>query len=116
LLVGLCCPSVSLVALEPIHKKHAFLRTAVRELDLANVTPLAQRVEDHVERGYDVAFSRATFDLKEWFARGLELVRIGGRVLGFEGIRRDDLEGEIERFPYEIEGKQRAIVSVERRL
>ncbi len=116
LVIGLCCPDLSLVALEPIHKKHAFLRTAVRELGLSNVTALARRVEDHDERDYDVAFSRATFDLREWLERGLSLVRVGGRVLGFEGVRRDDLPAELERFPYTIEGKQRAIVSVQRRL
>jgi len=113
-LIAICRPDASVIALEPVHKKHAFLRAAARELKLANLEAFARRIEDHRERDYDVACSRATFDLRKWLELGLTLVRVGGCTLGFEAIERRDLPSSLNRYPYELSGKQRAIVSVER--
>jgi len=114
LIVALMRPEADVVALEPTHKKHAFLRTAARELELANYSAFARRLEDQTELDFDVAMSRATFDLREWLERGLDTVRVGGIVIGFEGLRRDDLPARTQRHPYDLAGKQRAIVIVER--
>lgn len=111
---AICCPSLELTALEPVHKKHAFLRTAARELELANLQAIAGRVEDHQEHDYDVATSRATFDLASWMTAGLSLVRVGGRVFGFEGVERGDLPEGSTRHPYELSGKARAIIALHR--
>ena len=111
---AICCPTINFTALEPVHKKHAFLRTAARELVLVNLEAFAARIEDHEVHDYDAATSRATFDLPEWFTAGLALVRPGGRVYGFEAIEREDLPAGFERHPYELEGKTRAIVVVRR--
>jgi 16S rRNA (guanine527-N7)-methyltransferase len=114
---AICLPSLSFTALEPIHKKHAFLRTVARELDLVNLDPLPARVEDHATHDYDAATSRATFDLREWLLLGLDLVRPGGLVLGFEALPRDDLPSDdlpIERHPYSLDGKHRSIVTLRR--
>jgi len=111
---AICRPTINFTALEPVHKKHAFLRTAARELALVNLEAFAARVEDHKIHDYDAATSRATFDLPEWFAIGLSLVRPGGRVFGFEAIQRDDLPQPFERHPYELDGKSRAIIVVRR--
>jgi len=35
-------------------------------------------------------------------------------VFGFEGVQRDDLPAGIERFPYVLEGKSRAIIALRR--
>lgn len=111
---AICLPNVSFTSLEPVHKKHAFLRTAARELKLSNLEPLAQRLEDHETHDYDAAMSRATFDLAEWLATGARYVKDGGIVIGFEAIRRDDLPASIERHPYSLADKQRAIVIAKR--
>jgi 16S rRNA (guanine527-N7)-methyltransferase len=111
---AICLPTVSFTSLEPVHKKHAFIKTAVRELGLTNLTALAQRLDDHPDRGYDAAMSRATFDLREWLEAGRERVVDGGIVLGFEAIRRDDLPSSVERFAYSIDGKPRTIVLLRR--
>jgi 16S rRNA (guanine527-N7)-methyltransferase len=74
---------------EPIHKKAAFLRTAIRELELAprvrvhTVTVSSPR--DVEPAGpFDVAMSRATLEPGEWLALGRQLIRSGtGRVLVF---------------------------------
>ena len=106
---AICLPDASFVSLEPVHKKHAFLRTAARELALPNLTARAERLEDHAARDYDAAMSRATFDLREWLERGAQHVRPGGVVLGFEAVERDDL-GPVERDRYSVGGKSRSIV------
>jgi 16S rRNA (guanine527-N7)-methyltransferase len=107
-------PSTQFVALEPVHKKHAFLRTAVRELGLSNLTPLAERLEDHETHDYDAAMSRATFDLNVWLEVALDHVNQSGIAIGFEAVLRADLPPAIERHPYSVAGKQRAIVIARR--
>lgn len=105
-----CLPDVHFVSLEPVHKKHAFLRTAARELDLDNLEARAERLDDHDGADYDAAMSRATFDLREWLEMGAKRVVPGGIVLGFEAVRRDDLPVTVERHAYNIDGKPRTIV------
>ncbi len=109
-IAAICLPAVEFVSLEPVHKKHAFLRTAARELGLANLEARAERLEDHDGGPYDAAMSRATFDLREWLEAGAKHVVPGGVVLGFEAVRRDDLPSTIERDAYNIDGKPRTIV------
>lgn len=109
-IAALCLPEISFTALEPVHKKHAFLRTAARELALSNLSAYAQRVEDHATHDYDAASSRATFDLREWLLLGARLVRPGGLVLGFEATLRTDLPSPIERHTYSLDDKTRALV------
>jgi 16S rRNA (guanine527-N7)-methyltransferase len=113
-IAAICMPDVAFTSLEPVHKKHAFIKTAARELKLANLTALAERLEDHPVRDYAAAMSRATFDLREWLEAGRARVVEGGIVLGFEAVRRDDLPPTVERFPYTIDGKPRTIVLLRR--
>lgn len=44
-------PDIQFVALEPVHKKHAFLRTVARELGLANLDAHCERHEQHTKIG-----------------------------------------------------------------
>ncbi len=68
--------------MEPLNKKVAFLRTAVRELGLgATVSVEPRRVEALAPVSFDVAMSRATFPPDEWVRQAVKLVRPGGRVL-----------------------------------
>lgn len=103
-----------ITALEPVHKKHAFLRTVARELSLSNFEPLAQRLEDHPHTDYDAAMSRATFDLREWLLLGLTHVHPGGIVFGFEATPRADLPPSTQHNPYQLRDKSRSIVSLRR--
>jgi 16S rRNA (guanine527-N7)-methyltransferase len=111
--VAICLPHTQVTALEPVHKKHAFLRTASRELALTNLEPLAERLEGHRIHDYDAAVSRATFDLREWLLRGAAHVRAGGLVLGFEAIPRSDLPTLSQRHSYQLGGKTRAIIALQ---
>jgi 16S rRNA (guanine527-N7)-methyltransferase len=105
-------PEIQLVALEPNHKKHAFLREATRVLNLSNLEVRCERLEVHTRRNYDTVMSRATFDLVVWLATGLSYVNASGRVLGFEAVHRRDLPTTIVRHAYTIDGKPRAIVEL----
>lgn len=79
--LAILCPNLSVRLLEPIAKKAAFLRTAVRELSLGQrVTVDTQRAQALVPATFDVALSRATFPPKSWLPLASELVRPGGRV------------------------------------
>jgi len=111
---AICLPDAQVTALEPVHKKHAFLRTAARELALPNLEPLAQRLDDHPLHDYDAAMSRATFDLREWLLLGLAAVHVGGTALGFEAVPRPDLPPGTQRHPYALDDKSRAIVVLRR--
>ena len=114
-IAAICLPGLTFTALEPVHKKHAFLRTAIRELGLTNLDAKAERSDQHSRTNYDLAMSRATFDLVEWLAIGATLVREGGAVLGFEAVRRDDVGDGVERVSYQLDGKARSIVIARKR-
>ncbi len=107
-------PALSVTALEPIRKKHAFLAALRRELSLSNFDPLPQRVEAYRDSAafapFDVAVSRATWPVGEWLQIGATLVRPGGVVLGMEGADATDLPPDVTRHPYELGDRTRAII------
>lgn len=108
-IAAITLPDTHFTALEPVHKKHAFLRTAARELGLGNLESHAQRLDDHAIHDYDAATSRATFDLPTWLEIGRAHVRSGGFVVGFEAQIRTDLPDTIRRISYG-ETKSRALI------
>jgi 16S rRNA (guanine527-N7)-methyltransferase len=107
-------PDLDVTAVEPTHKKHAFLRTAARELALANLAAIATRLDDLPDASWDIATSRATFALADWLTAGLRLVRPGGLVLGLEGADQPDLPAGAVRHPYPLADRTRAIISLHR--
>lgn len=82
--LALLRPQLDIRLCEPIAKKGAFLRTAIRELGLAGRVRLdARRGEEIAAVGgavFDVAISRATLAPEAWLALGRRLARAGGRV------------------------------------
>jgi len=108
-------PALAVTLLEPVQKKRAFLATAARELGLVHVRALAQRLEDHPERDYDVAVSRATWPVPDWLERAQPFVRVGGTVLAMEGRERYELPAGASRHPYSHGDKTRAIIVLVRR-
>ena len=77
-------PDVAMVGVEPIAKKWAFIVSCGRELGLANVEGKQCRVEDLSKDSlFDVATSKATFEMSRWLEIGRGLVKPGGAVLGF---------------------------------
>lgn len=81
-------PDVAMLGVEPISKKWAFIITAARELGLQNVHANQCRVEDITEQ-FDIASSKATFEMARWIEIGMRLVVPGGCVLGFGSSTSD---------------------------
>jgi 16S rRNA (guanine527-N7)-methyltransferase len=79
--LAILCPNLVLRLLEPVAKKAAFLRTAIRELGLGErVTVDPRRAQALVPATFDVALSRATLPPRSWLPLAVDLVRPGGRV------------------------------------
>lgn len=113
--LALLCPGLTVELCEPIAKKVAFLRTAVRELGLSSrVSVRATRGEALAKeiaggaRAFDVALSRATLAPEKWLSLGMRLVRPGGRV--FVLAAADALPDHPERERY-FE-RRRALITV----
>jgi len=79
-------PQWRVTLLDSKRKKTSFLRQAAAELDLANVTVVAARVEDYVpEQRFDVAISRAFAELAPFVAVARHLVRSEGLLVAMKG-------------------------------
>jgi 16S rRNA (guanine527-N7)-methyltransferase len=84
-------PDLDVTLIESVAKKCAFLRQAVAELALPNVSVVNARVEEAAQgplrESFDVVLSRALAQLV-WLAEWcLPLVRVGGRMLAMKGPR-----------------------------
>lgn len=110
LIAAIALPTLAIRCIEPVNKKTAFLATAVRELRLARVEIMTRRVDESLDQGFDVAMSRATFDLAEWLQLGERLVRPGGWVLGMEARDQVELGPADTRHAYDAGDRQRAII------
>jgi 16S rRNA (guanine527-N7)-methyltransferase len=115
LVLAIARPDVTVTALEPLHKKHAFLAAARRDLHLDNFAPFAERDDEHRRRPdfrpADRAISRAAFPPADWLERARHLIRPGGTILAMEGRERIPLPPGATRHPYQLADRQRAIIS-----
>jgi 16S rRNA (guanine527-N7)-methyltransferase len=114
--LALLRPGLTVELVEPIAKKAAFLRTAVRELGLgdrvsirvARGEAVAEAIAKQTVAAFDVAISRATLAPDRWLALGARLVRPGGRVFALTAA--DALRERTNRRLYF--GGRRALVEV----
>lgn len=84
--VAIANPHRDIVLLDSNHKKTAFLRQAVAELNLVNVSVETARSESFKpENGFDVVVSRAFSDLKSFLDLAGHLCRDGGTLLAMKG-------------------------------
>lgn len=86
--------------LDSNHKKAAFLRQAVAELPLANVTVACERVEAwRPEAPFDLIITRAFAELGEFAQASAHLLAAGGRLAAMKGLYPYE---EIDRLPHEF--------------
>lgn len=82
--LAILAPGVRVTLVEPVAKKAAFLRTAVRECGLSGrVTVEGRRAQELVQAGmtgFDAATARAVWGPEEWSRLGIQVVRPGGVV------------------------------------
>jgi 16S rRNA (guanine527-N7)-methyltransferase len=112
--VAVLRPDARCLLLEPIGKKHAFLRAVARELPLPNLEPRAERLELHLARpdfaAFDVAVSRATWPPLEWLDRARPLLRPGGLAAAYEGREPMPLPSGVSRFTYRVGSRSVALL------
>ncbi len=82
-------PDLQVDLLEPLLKRHNFLRQAIRILGIGGIQALRGRVEDTTgilqPRGYDVVTARAVSDLRSTVVICATHVTAGGILVGFGG-------------------------------
>lgn len=85
--LSLACPALECVLLDSNNKKIRFVRQAIADLGLENVTVEQTRIEDYrPEQGFDVVISRAYSSLGEMHAQVERLLAPGGRLLAMKGV------------------------------
>ena len=97
-------PDIQVALLDSNHKKAAFLRQAVAELQLKNVTVVCERVEtwNAVEK-FDCIISRAFAEIAEFIALTRHLLAPGGVLAAMKGVYPFE---EIERLPPDFRLRQ----------
>lgn len=89
--IALALPHAQVVLVESNHKKAAFLRQAVIELELKNVEVVCERVETwQAPHRFDLVISRAFSDLAEFVQLAGRLCKPEGTIAAMKGVYPDE--------------------------
>lgn len=80
--LAITLPSLRVTCIDGVAKKVAFLQTLKRSV-APNLEPLHLR-DEQLDRTFDAAISRATWDPAEWLAHGARLVAPGGLLIAMQ--------------------------------
>jgi 16S rRNA (guanine527-N7)-methyltransferase len=95
--IAVARPDIQVVLLDSSHKKAAFLRQAVAELQLKNTAVICERVESwQAAEKFDWIISRALADIAEFIALTQHLLAPSGVFAAMKGVYPFE---EIERLP-----------------
>jgi 16S rRNA (guanine527-N7)-methyltransferase len=97
--LAIACPLLSVVCVDTVAKKAAFVQQVAGQLQLPNLHGRHARVES-LSDTYDLVCSRAFASLPDFVAWSAGVLSPGGRWLAMKGKRPDD---EIAALPAEIE-------------
>jgi 16S rRNA (guanine527-N7)-methyltransferase len=102
--VAVARPDIQVALLDSNHKKAAFLRQAVAELQLKNVSVVCERVEAwQPSEKFDCIISRAFAEIAEFIALTKHLLAPSGVLAAMKGIYPFE---EIERLPSDFRLRQ----------
>jgi len=102
--IALARPDIQVVLLDSNHKKAAFLRQAVADLQLNNATVVCERVETWLAgEKFDCIISRAFAEIAEFIALTDHLLGPGGVFAAMKGVHPYE---EIERLPADFRVRQ----------
>lgn len=91
-------PSKQFVLLDSLGKRISFIRNAIRELRLTNVTPVLSRVEEYQpEDKFDGVLSRAFASLKDMTDWCYHLPKENGYFYALKGIYQEDEINELNK-------------------
>jgi 16S rRNA (guanine527-N7)-methyltransferase len=97
-------PDIQVALLDSNHKKAAFLRQAVAELQLKNASVVCERVEAwQAAEKFDCIISRALAEIAEFIALTARLLAPGGVLAAMKGVYPFE---EIERLPPDFRVRQ----------
>ena len=80
--IAIALPSLAVTCIDGVAKKVAFLQTLKRTV-APNLEPLHRR-DDAIDRTFDAAVSRATWDPPEWLEHGARLVAPNGVLIAMQ--------------------------------
>jgi 16S rRNA (guanine527-N7)-methyltransferase len=80
--LAIALPSLAVTCIDAVAKKVAFLQTLKRTV-APNLEALHRR-DEAIERTFDAAVSRATWDPPEWLEHGARLIQVGGLVIAMQ--------------------------------
>lgn len=95
-------PDKQFVLLDSLGKRITFIKNAVRELGLTNVTPVLSRVEEYQEAQFDGVLSRAFASLNDMVNWCYHLPNVNGKFYALKGIYDPQEVQNIER-PIQLE-------------
>jgi len=102
--IAVARPDIQVALLDSNHKKAAFLRQAVAELQLKNASVVCERVESwRPPEKFDCIISRAFAEIAEFVALTRHLLAPGGVLAAMKGIYPFE---EIERLPSDFRLRQ----------
>jgi len=84
-MLALACPAMTVVAVDAVAKKTAFIQQVALQLALSNLSAQHQRVERLVSAHYDLIVSRAFSSLNDFVAGTRLALKPGGRWLAMKG-------------------------------
>jgi len=97
-------PDIQVALLDSNHKKAAFLRQAVADLQLKNASVVCERVEAwQAAEKFDCIISRALAEIAEFIALTRHLLAPGGLLAAMKGVYPFE---EIERLPLDFRLRQ----------
>ena len=88
--LAIALPSLAVTCIDAVAKKVAFLQTLKRTV-APNLEPLHRR-DEAMDRTFDAAVSRATWDPPEWLVHGSRLVGVNGLVIAMQTADAPALE------------------------
>ncbi|QLB18040.1 16S rRNA (guanine(527)-N(7))-methyltransferase RsmG [Mannheimia granulomatis] len=94
-------PDKQFVLLDSLGKRITFIKNALRELEIRNVTPILSRVEEYDEQRFDGVLSRAFASLDDMVNWCYHLPSENGKFYALKGIY-DELEVQSVKKPVKL--------------
>ncbi|HWE31469.1 MAG TPA: 16S rRNA (guanine(527)-N(7))-methyltransferase RsmG [Polyangia bacterium] len=91
--LAIALPALAVTCIDAVAKKVAFLQTLKRTV-APNLEPLHKR-DEQLDRTFDAAVSRATWDPPEWIEHGARLVHTRGLVIAMQTADAPVLEAPV---------------------
>lgn len=88
-------PDKQFVLLDSLGKRITFIKNAIRELGIKNVTPVLSRVEEYQDQQFDGVLSRAFASLNDMVDWCYHLPNVSGRFYALKGVYHPQEVSEI---------------------